>query len=153
MFLTAYHVRLHLYKMLNWYLRGYTCINKFMPIMFSYPYLYHLVESISNVFLSLPVSFGRVHIHFFPILTCIIWSSPYPIFFLSLPVSFGRVHIQFFPILTCINWSSPYPIFNVFWGGIFHIYSNFKRNFCKQIVENLIRRRVLWRLIWFCIVC
>ena len=32
-------------------------------------------------------------------------------------------------------------------------YSNFKRQFCKQTVENLIRRRVLWRLIWFCTVC
>ena len=28
-----------------------------------------------------------------------------------------------------------------------------KRNFCKQTVGNLIRRRVLWCLIWFCIVC
>ena len=30
---------------------------------------------------------------------------------------------------------------------------NFKRNFCKQTVENLIRRRILRRLIWFCTVC
>ena len=29
----------------------------------------------------------------------------------------------------------------------------FKRSACKQTVENLIRRRVLWRLIWFCTVC
>ena len=28
-------------------------------------------------------------------------------------------------------------------GNIFHFYSYFKRNFCKQTVENLIRRRVL----------
>ena len=27
-------------------------------------------------------------------------------------------------------------------GGIFHFYSNFKENFCKQTVENLIRRGV-----------
>ena len=28
-------------------------------------------------------------------------------------------------------------------GGSFYFYYNFKRNFCKQTVENLIRRRVL----------
>ena len=38
-------------------------------------------------------------------------------------------------------------------GDIFHFYSNFKRNFCKQTVENLIRRCVLRRLVWFCTVC
>ena len=27
-------------------------------------------------------------------------------------------------------------------GGIFHLYSIFKKIFCKQIVENLIKRRV-----------
>ena len=32
-------------------------------------------------------------------------------------------------------------------------FSNFKRNFCKQTSENLIRRRILRRLIWFCTVC
>ena len=31
--------------------------------------------------------------------------------------------------------------------------SNFKRHFCKQTVGNLIRCRVLGRLIWFCTVC
>ena len=38
-------------------------------------------------------------------------------------------------------------------GGTSHFYSNFKRTFCLQIVENLIRRRILRRLIWFCTVC
>ena len=38
-------------------------------------------------------------------------------------------------------------------GWYFHFYSNFKRNVCKQAVENLIRRRVLRRLVWFCAVC
>ena len=38
-------------------------------------------------------------------------------------------------------------------GGNFHLCSNFKRNFCLQTVENLIRRPVLWRLIWFFTVC
>ena len=28
-------------------------------------------------------------------------------------------------------------------GGIFHFYSNLKRNFCKQTAENLMRRSVL----------
>ena len=57
---------------------------------------------------------------------------------------------MYFPIL--INWTSPFPILGLL-GGIFHFHSNFKRNFCKQTVENLIRRRVLRRLIWFCTVC
>ena len=42
-----------------------------------------------------------------------------------------------FPIL--MNWIIPFPFWVV--GGIFHYYSNFKRNFCLQTVENLIRRR------------
>ena len=36
---------------------------------------------------------------------------------------------------------------------IFHFYSNFQRKFCKQTVENLIRRCIVLRLIWFCTVC
>ena len=51
---------------------------------------------------------------------------------------------MFFPLL--INWMSPL-------GCIFQFYSNFKRNFCLQTVENLIRRRILQHLIWFCTVC
>ena len=54
------------------------------------------------------------------------------VFFQTL--SIGRVHIQF---LGC-------------WLIIFYFYSYFKRTFCKQTVANLIRRRVLRRLIWFC---
>ena len=57
---------------------------------------------------------------------------------------------MYFPIL--IDWTSQFPILWLL-GGIFHFYSNFKRKFCKQTVENLIRRRVLRRLIWFCCVC
>ena len=38
-------------------------------------------------------------------------------------------------------------------GSIFHFHSNFKKNVCKQTGENLIRRRVLWHLIWFFTVC
>ena len=37
---------------------------------------------------------------------------------------------------TVINWRSPFPILGLL-GGIFHFYSNFKRNFCKRTVENL----------------
>ena len=55
-----------------------------------------------------------------------------------------------FPIL--INWTSPFQNLGLL-GGIFHCYSNSKRNFCMQTVENLIRRRILRRLIWFCTVC
>ena len=39
------------------------------------------------------------------------------------------------------------------WYFIFIFYSNFKRNLCLQTAENLIRRRVLRRLFWFCTVC
>ena len=35
-------------------------------------------------------------------------------------------------------------------GGIFHFYSNFNRTFCKQVVETLIRHRVLLCLIYRC---
>ena len=48
-----------------------------------------------------------------------------------------------FPIL--INWTSPFPILGLL-GGVFL----FKISFCLQTVKNLIRRRVLRRLIWFC---
>ena len=56
--------------------------------------------------------------------------------------------------LTPIIRKSPSP-FPVLWapGGIFYFYSNFNGIFCKQIVETLVRRRVLWRLIWVCTVC
>ena len=37
--------------------------------------------------------------------------------------------------------------------GIFHFYSTSYRTFCNRTVENLIRRRVLRRLVWFCTVC
>ena len=37
---------------------------------------------------------------------------------------------MYFPII--VNWTSPFPILGLF-GGIFH----FKRNVCKQTVENL----------------
>ena len=53
---------------------------------------------------------------------------------------------------TVINLNSPF-LFEGMLGGIFHVYSNFKINYCEQTVENLIRRRVLRCLIWFCTVC
>ena len=43
-----------------------------------------------------------------------------------------------FPILN--NGTSPFPILGLL-DGIFHFYSNLKRNFCKQTVESLIRLR------------
>ena len=49
---------------------------------------------------------------------------------------------------TVFNWTSPFPILGLL-GGILHFCSNFKRNFCKLTVENLIRRRILQRQIWF----
>ena len=44
---------------------------------------------------------------------------------------------MFFPVI--INWTSPFPILGLL-GDIFHFHSYLKRNFCKQTVENLIRR-------------
>ena len=55
-----------------------------------------------------------------------------------------------FPI--AISRTSLFPILGLL-GGIFHFYLNFKRKFCKQTMENQIRRRVLRHLIWFCTVC
>ena len=57
---------------------------------------------------------------------------------MNFPISIGRTSL--FQIIGVLS-------------GIYHFYSNFKRNFCKQTVENLIRCRVLRRLIWFCTVC
>ena len=34
-----------------------------------------------------------------------------------------------------------------------HLYSNFNRTFSKQTLETLIRRHVLWRLVWICTIC
>ena len=44
-------------------------------------------------------------------------------------------------------------VFKGCWMVFFHFHSNFNRTFCKQIVETLIGRRVLWRLIWVCTIC
>ena len=65
--------------------------------------------------------------------------------------------LQIYPFMSNV-FSHPYQLdesisnFRVV-GWYFSFYSNFKRNFCLQTVENLIRRRILWRLIWFCTVC
>ena len=55
---------------------------------------------------------------------------------------------------TSIRRTSPFHILEVLAGifFIFHFYSSFNRTFCKQIVKTLIRRRVLWRLVWICAV-
>ena len=46
---------------------------------------------------------------------------------------------MYFPML--INWTSPFRILVLF-DGIFNFYSKLKRNYCAQVVENLIRRHV-----------
>ena len=48
---------------------------------------------------------------------------------------------------TDINWTSSFP-FQGLLGGILHFHSNFNRTFCMQTVETLIRRHIMWRLIW-----
>ena len=53
--------------------------------------------------------------------------------------------------LFLINLTSPFPWLQL--DGIFHFYSNLDRTVCKQTVETLIRRCIVWRLIWVCTVC
>ena len=53
---------------------------------------------------------------------------------------------------TLINLNSSFMFLGML-GGVILCQSNFNRKFCKQTVENLIRRHVLWRLIWICTVC
>ena len=50
------------------------------------------------------------------------------------------------------NWTSP---FSFKWMLVvnFQLYSNFHRIFCKQTAGNMIRRRILRRVIWLCTVC
>ena len=67
-----------------------------------------------------------------------------------LPKKLTHLCRMYFPIQ--INWMSPFPILGLS-GGVFNFYSNFKRNFCKQTVENLIRCHILRHLIRFCTVC
>ena len=50
------------------------------------------------------------------------------------------------------NWTSPFLFFGLL-GGILSLFSNFKRTYCNQTVQTLIRRHILWCLIWFCNVC
>ena len=59
-------------------------------------------------------------------------------------------HLSRMEFPTVINRNSP---FLFVWVGIFHFYSNFNRTFYKQTVETLIRRCVMWRLVWVCIIC
>ena len=51
-----------------------------------------------------------------------------------------------------INRTSTFSILGAL-GGIYRFCSNSDRTFCKQTVENLIRRHNLWRLVWVCTVC
>ena len=53
---------------------------------------------------------------------------------------------------TIIKWTNQFPILGVL-GAIVHFNSKFDRTFSKHTMENLIRRRVLWRLIWVCTAC
>ena len=51
-----------------------------------------------------------------------------------------------------INWMNAFPVLGVS-GLLLHFFSIFNRNSCKQTVKTLIRRRILWHLIWVCTVC
>ena len=61
-------------------------------------------------------------------------------------------HISRMELTTLTNWVSLF-LFKGLLGGSFHFYSHFNRIFCMQTVKTLIRRHVLWRLIWVCTVC
>ena len=69
--------------------------------------------------------------------------------------SFLMMYIN--PFMPNVFFSHPYQLYEFisnFWVvGLCFFYSYFKRHFCKKTVENLIRRRVLRRLISFCTVC
>ena len=54
------------------------------------------------------------------------------------PLSIGRLYFEFKGCWVLSN---------------LHFLSNLKSIFCKQLVRDLIRRRVLRSLIWFCSVC
>ena len=60
---------------------------------------------------------------------------------MQIGISFSYLLDQSISILRIVGWY------------VFYFYSNLYRLFCKQIVEILIRRHVLWRLIWVCTVC
>ena len=66
---------------------------------------------------------------------------------IKIPLNYLNLSRMDFPIY--INWTSPF-IFKVC-SVVF--YRNSNRTFCKQTVAIQIRRRVLRRLVWDCIVC
>ena len=51
-----------------------------------------------------------------------------------------------------ISWTSPLPVLGVS-GVLFDFYYISNRYYSVSKVKTLIRRRVLWRLIWVCTVC
>ena len=51
-----------------------------------------------------------------------------------------------------INWISQFS-FEGLLDDIFHFYLNCDRKLCKQTMETLIRRRIVWRLVWVSTVC
>ena len=74
------------------------------------------------------------------------------VFYSNLSSNFTLTHLSRMDFHTLISRTSPFPILRVL-GGVFHFYSNSNRTLCEHTVETLIRRRVLWRLIWVCTVC
>ena len=69
-----------------------------------------------------------------------------------LPIVVALTHLSRMEFPALINWNSPFSFWGLL-GGIFLVWSNFNRILCKQTVETLFWRRVLWRLIWVCTVC
>ena len=65
---------------------------------------------------------------------------------------FTSTHICLAELSLLINWTSSFTNLRVS-GVLFHFYSISNRNSCKQTVDTLLRRCVLWHLIWVCSVC
>ena len=60
-------------------------------------------------------------------------------------------HLPQIDLHTLINETSLFPILEVSFG-IFLLFGNFNKAFCKQTIQNRIRRHKMWRLIRFCTV-
>ena len=52
-------------------------------------------------------------------------------------------------------WTNPFCFLKLSLGSNLQCHPNSKSTFCKQTLQNMIRRRIhaVWRLIWFCTVC
>ena len=64
----------------------------------------------------------------------------------------GLTHLSRMDSPTLIRRTNPFTNLGVL-GGILCLFSNSNRTLCKQILDTMIRRRLVRRLIWVCNVC